>query len=162
MQIEKVIFFYLRRNSPFFLFAILFDSEIEVTAQLRVSPGEDGSGKVVFAVLAPKAWNLRDNATEPFPPGRAWGDLRHRGKHLPSGGPGTGEFRIPAPGHGTLNTFDAWPVSLTDTPCSFQNYRHRLDIFHPQKIPWIRKTQDRKSTRLNSSHSDRSRMPSSA
>ncbi|MCQ4762270.1 hypothetical protein NE555_16760, partial [Alistipes onderdonkii] len=27
------------------------------------SPGEDGSGKVVFAVLAPKAWNLRDNAT---------------------------------------------------------------------------------------------------
>lgn len=39
------------------------DSEIEVTAQLRVSPGEDGSGKVVFAVLAPKAWNLRDNAT---------------------------------------------------------------------------------------------------
>lgn len=41
----------------------LTDSEIEVTAQLRVSPGEDGSGKVVFAVLAPKAWNLRDNAT---------------------------------------------------------------------------------------------------
>ena len=29
----------------------LTDSEIEVTAQLRVSPGEDGSGKVVFAVF---------------------------------------------------------------------------------------------------------------
>ena len=41
----------------------LTDSEIEVTAQLRVAPDEDGSGKVVFAVLAPKAWNLRDNAT---------------------------------------------------------------------------------------------------
>ena len=41
---------------------------------------------------------------EPVPPGRAWGDLRHCGGHLPGGGPGAGEFRVPAPGHDRRST----------------------------------------------------------
>ena len=36
---------------------------------------------------------------EPLSPGRAWGDLRHCGRHLLGGGPGAGEFCVPAPGH---------------------------------------------------------------
>lgn len=41
----------------------LVDSQIEVTVKIRVSPAEDKSGKVVFAMLAPKSLNLRENAT---------------------------------------------------------------------------------------------------
>ena len=33
---------------------------------------------------------------QPLSPGRAWGDLRHCGRHLLGGG---GEFCVPAPGH---------------------------------------------------------------
>ena len=41
----------------------LVESEIEITAQLRVAPETNGNGRLVFAMLAPKAWNLKENAT---------------------------------------------------------------------------------------------------
>lgn len=41
----------------------LVDSEIEVTAQLRVAPETNDKGRLVFAMLAPKEWNLGEQAT---------------------------------------------------------------------------------------------------
>ena len=49
------------------------------------------------------------------------------------------------------NDCDIWPVSGTTEPFS----RHQLERF-------VERHQDRKSTRLNSSHRGESRMPSSA
>ena len=39
---------------------------------------------------------------------------------------------------------------------------NRALSFHPDCIPYVEEMKDRKSTRLNSSHSQQSRMPSSA
>lgn len=41
----------------------LVDTEINVTAKLKVVPETDGTGRLVFAILAPKAWNLAQNAS---------------------------------------------------------------------------------------------------
>lgn len=41
----------------------LIDTEINITARLKVVPETDGNGKLVFAILAPKAWNLAQNAS---------------------------------------------------------------------------------------------------
>ena len=39
------------------------DSNINITAELKVVPETDGAGRLVFAILAPKAWNLAQNAS---------------------------------------------------------------------------------------------------
>lgn len=41
----------------------LVDSEVEITAQLRVAPETNDKGRLVFAMLAPKEWNLAEQAT---------------------------------------------------------------------------------------------------
>ncbi|MEG0808449.1 MAG: DUF4961 domain-containing protein [Alistipes sp.] len=41
----------------------LIDTEINVVAKLKVVPETDGSGRLVFAILAPVAWNLTENAS---------------------------------------------------------------------------------------------------
>ena len=45
---------------------------------------------------------------------------------------------------------------------SYEDLPLVLDVADIQRIMGISRARDRKSTRLNSSHSDRSRMPSSA
>lgn len=41
----------------------LVGSEINITAKLKIVPETDGSGRVIFAILAPKAWDLANNAS---------------------------------------------------------------------------------------------------
>lgn len=41
----------------------LVETEINVTAKLKVVPETDGTGRLIFAVLAPKAWNIAQQAS---------------------------------------------------------------------------------------------------
>ena len=65
---------------------------------------------------------------------------------------GLGNVRGTIPIHGFLSTTDAWEVVAVDADAHSAWVTSRLEFFR----------QDRKSTRLNSSHSRASRMPSSA
>lgn len=41
----------------------LIDTQIDITARIKIVPETDGTGKLVFAILAPKAWKLAENAS---------------------------------------------------------------------------------------------------
>lgn len=72
---HKLLFGALAAALPLFVVSCLYfdnisqperalpGSEIEITAQLRVEPGTNDKGRLVFAMLVPKAWNAAETAS---------------------------------------------------------------------------------------------------
>ena len=100
---------------------------------------------------------------------RLWHRIAGTSKHGPAwfqlggqAGPGTGVLDVGAiPGTDVYSPVDGTVAAITDYIVSGKKHGARIDI-RPTSAPSVVVSLDRKSTRLNSSHIQKSRMPSSA